>query len=255
MITNYHTHHTLCGHASGVSKRYVEAAIDLGLDTLGFSDHVPCEFPDGYISSYRMYPKETKIYVDDILNLKEEYKGKIEILLGYEAEYFPELLDSMLKNIRQYPCDYLLLGQHYTNNEYDGFYSGFRTCDRKTLSRYTDQIIEALQTELFSCIVHPDLLNFYGDDEFYKNEAFRLCEAAKKHQIPIELNLLGLTTHRAYPKDIFWEVASKVGNETIIGLDAHSPHAFTQEAVDLGIEYLNKFGITPIEKLKLKKVK
>lgn len=255
MIANYHTHHTLCGHATGVSKRYVDAAIELGLKTLGFADHVPYEFPNGYISSYRMYPDEARIYTQDILRLKEEYEGKIEILLGYEAEYFPEIFDKMLKNIRQYPCDYLILGQHYTNNEYDGFYSGFRTSDRRILSRYTDQVIEALQTELFSCIVHPDLLNFYGDDEFYKNEAYRLCEAAKKHDVPIELNLLGLTTNRAYPKALFWEVASKVGNDTIIGLDAHSPHAFTHNAVNQGVEYLKNFGITPIEKLKLKKVK
>lgn len=254
MIANYHTHHKLCGHASGTARRYVESAIELGLETLGFADHIPCEFPNGYISSYRMYPEETKIYVDEILKLKEEYKDDIEILLGYETEYFPELFDKMLENIRQYPCDYLILGQHYTNNEYDGFYAGFSTNDKSTLTRYTDQIIEALKTDLFSCIVHPDLINFYGDDEFYEREAFRLCEAAKKHKIPIELNLLGLTTHRHYPRDLFWEVAAKVGTATIIGIDAHSPNAFIPEAVTSGEEYLKKFGITPIEKLELKKV-
>lgn len=254
MLANYHTHHKLCGHASGTAKRYVEAAIELGLETLGFADHVPCEFPNGYVSSYRMYPDDLPAYANEILQLKEEYKDQIEILLGYETEYFPELFERTLEHIKQFPCDFLILGQHYTNNEYDGFYAGFSTSDRKTLTRYTDQIIEALDTDLFSCIVHPDLMNFYGDDEFYKKEAKRLCEAAKEHNIPLELNLLGLTTNRHYPRDMFWEIAAKVGNEVIIGIDAHSVAAFNKEAVDMGLEYLNKFGITPIEKLKLKKV-
>ena len=36
---NYHTHTARCGHAIGTDEEYVQAAIQAGLKTLGFSDH------------------------------------------------------------------------------------------------------------------------------------------------------------------------------------------------------------------------
>ena len=42
--TNYHTHTKRCMHATGTDADYVKAALDAGLDVLGFSDHGP--FPD-----------------------------------------------------------------------------------------------------------------------------------------------------------------------------------------------------------------
>ena len=46
MIANYHTHTTRCRHASGTEEAYVQAAIQGGLEILGFSDHTPYWFPE-----------------------------------------------------------------------------------------------------------------------------------------------------------------------------------------------------------------
>ena len=54
MFCNYHTHTYRCGHATGTDREYVENAIKVGLKTLGFSDHAPYVFEDGYRSSMRM---------------------------------------------------------------------------------------------------------------------------------------------------------------------------------------------------------
>ena len=43
-----HTHTFRCGHASGTEREYIENAIAAGFDTLGFSDHAPYVFRDGY---------------------------------------------------------------------------------------------------------------------------------------------------------------------------------------------------------------
>ena len=50
MIANYHTHTWRCRHADGTEREYVERAIEGGLKILGFSDHSPYPFPDGYDS-------------------------------------------------------------------------------------------------------------------------------------------------------------------------------------------------------------
>ena len=55
MIANYHTHTARCHHASGTEEEYIQAAIESGLRVLGFSDHTPYPFPEGYYSKMRMY--------------------------------------------------------------------------------------------------------------------------------------------------------------------------------------------------------
>ena len=52
MIANYHTHTWRCRHADGTEREYVERAIEGGLKILGFSDHSPYPFPDGYDSRH-----------------------------------------------------------------------------------------------------------------------------------------------------------------------------------------------------------
>ena len=58
MFANYHTHTARCHHATGEDKAYVEAAIQNGFQVLGFSDHCPWIFSDGYVSPIRMTPDE-----------------------------------------------------------------------------------------------------------------------------------------------------------------------------------------------------
>ena len=69
MIANYHTHTWRCRHADGTEREYVERAIEGGLKILGFSDHSPYPFPDGYDSGMRMRLDQVEGYVDSTLCL------------------------------------------------------------------------------------------------------------------------------------------------------------------------------------------
>lgn len=71
MIANYHTHTWRCRHADGTEREYVECAIEGGLKILGFSDHSPYPFPDGYDSGMRMRLDQVEGYVDTVLALKK----------------------------------------------------------------------------------------------------------------------------------------------------------------------------------------
>jgi len=220
---NYHTHTARCHHAAGTERDYIENAIKGGLRTLGFSDHSPYFFKEGYYSNFRMYREDFPDYVQTLLELREEYRDRIEILIGLEAEYYPKHFDQLLEFIAPYPMDYLILGQHYTVNEYDGFYSGHATDEEAKLVCYADQVIEGMQTGKFAYLAHPDLLNFHGDEKIYRRHMRRVCEAAKALDIPLELNFLGYCDGRWYPREDFLEIAAEVGNIMIFGCDAHSP--------------------------------
>ena len=102
MIASYHTHTARCGHASGTDREYVQAAVARGVKILGFSDHIPMPFPDGHESRFRVPLRLLDDHVQSILNLREEYKDEIDIRLGFEAEYYPDLFDDMLEMLAQF---------------------------------------------------------------------------------------------------------------------------------------------------------
>ena len=49
----------------------------------------------------------------------------------------------------------------------------------------------------------------------------KLCKMAKRMQMPMEINLLGITTQRNYPNPAFWKIAGEEGCTAIFGADAH----------------------------------
>lgn len=256
MISNYHTHTWRCRHAVGKEKEFVENAIRSGLKTFGFSDHSPYPFPGGYCSGFRMFMDNTENYFRTVTDLKSEYKNDIDIHAGLEAEYYPAYFDKLIRHLENYPCEYLLLGQHFIMNEIDegAVYSGSRTEDPAILKQYVDQVSEAIGTGRYLYIAHPDLLNFAGDPDVFDREYRRLCENAKKADIPLEINLLGVGDNRHYPNDSFWKIVSEVGNKVVIGIDAHSPEAVLFKNVLRKAEcnITEKYGIVPESSLTLK---
>ena len=105
---NYHTHTYLCRHATGSVEEYVLKAIEGGIKYMGFSDHVPFKYPDGFESDFRVPVSEVSSYFDEIGFLREKYKKEIDIKIGFEMEYFPEHFDVMLKNVIDYGAEYLI---------------------------------------------------------------------------------------------------------------------------------------------------
>ena len=96
MQYNLHTHTYRCNHAVGEDRDYVETAIKSGIKVLGFSDHTPQFFKkDGYYSFFRMKPELAEDYAKSILSLKKEYQNDIQILFGFEVEYYPECYEEM----------------------------------------------------------------------------------------------------------------------------------------------------------------
>lgn len=252
MLANYHTHSYHCRHADGKPYEYVENAIINKLEILGFSDHVAYPLKKGYVSNFRMFLQEAESYVAEIEELKDKYAGKIKIYTGYEAEYYPDYFEEMLNYIGRYGYDYLILGQHYVNNEFDGVYSG-SPCNEDVLKTYVNQLIEGMQTGVFSYVAHPDLINYRENTAIFRKEMLRLCEASIQYDMPLEFNLLGFREKRLYPYSEFWKLVGEVGCKTIIGWDAHSPkYAGDREVYNEALKELKKYNITPIPKIEFK---
>lgn len=255
MIANYHTHTWRCNHAEGREEEYVRNGIKRGLEILGFSDHSPYMFPDHYVSTFRMGIAQLDGYIETVLGLREQFQGEIQIPLGLEIEYYPELLPELLQMLRDRPIDYLLLGQHYLGNEINDHYNGYATADDALLKQYCHQSMDAMNTGLFTYFAHPDLFNYVGDSKPYQKYMRQICKEAVSCHMPLEFNLLGLELGRNYPNPLFWSIAAEEGCSVILGCDAHKPEALLNVGIEQkAISEIEKLGLMRIDKVDLRKI-
>ena len=224
-MNNYHTHTFRCRHARGSDEEFVQAAIAAGFETLGFSDHCPWPYPDGYVSGIRMTPDQLPGYCASLARLREKYAGQIRICIGLECEYSPVLDTAEEELFAAQPLDYRILAQHFLYAESEKHYVGEPTTDEAVLARYVDLCLEALETGRYLYLAHPDLCNFVGDEKIFRRHYLRLCEWMARHNYPAEVNILGLSTNRHYPTERFLHIAAEAGCKGIIGIDAHFPAA------------------------------
>ena len=232
MVASYHNHTWRCHHADGTEREYVENAIAAGIKILGFSDHTPQVYPDGFVCPVKMEPKDLEGYVDTILDLKREYKDDIDIRLGLEVEYLYTLWEPLLRLLEPYPVEYMILGPHYLGNGVNAPFCGMRSDSVQRLRDYCKQTREALETGKFLYFAHPDVIWYTGPADIYEEEMTALCRYCKEIEMPLEINLLGVREDRNYPCERFWKIAAREGNTVIYGADAHhADHVYSPEVI------------------------
>ena len=253
MIANYHAHTWRCNHASGTEREYTENAIKRGLKLLGFSDHTPYPFPAGYYSDFRMEMEQFSDYCDTVLQLKKEYRDRLQIHLGLEAEYYPMYFSELLAMLKDSPVEFLLLGQHFLGSEIGQDYCGAPTADVSILKRYCYQTADAMHTGLFTYLAHPDLIRFQGDEKPYREHMSVICREAKQCGVPLEINLLGIYSRRNYPNPVFWELAAEAGCDVILGCDTHvAAHLLDTSAEKKALAMVDGLGLNLLRTVELK---
>jgi histidinol-phosphatase (PHP family) len=233
MKVDYHIHTKLCGHASGQMRQYVEAAIEAGIEKMGFSDHtplyhLPLEQRDPGLA---MCEEQMAGYVDSVLALKEEYQGQIEIALGFEADFIPGFEDELERILNLFPVDYIYGSIHFLGDwAFDSPYlkERYNQWDPDRLyDLYFDTLCQAARSGFFDIMAHPDLIKKFdywpkGHLEPYWERA---AAAFKEGKVAIELNSSGWRRQvaQAYPHPGFLKYCSRAGVPVTFGSDAHSP--------------------------------
>lgn len=259
---NYHTHTKRCGHALGEDEEYVLAAIQAGIKTLGFSDHIfyP-HFRNEKFPNVRGEYFLLDDYIHSILALKEKYKEQIDIHLGFEAEYYEDYDKYYQELLQSGKIEYLILGQHFLRIDGVSYRISSGPYDQEGVRRYTDALIKGMKTGYYRYVAHPDLyMCFYHPfDEVAREAAHRICIAANTYHLPLELNLGGARRglhlynekemRLCYPCYEFWKIVAEHHCKVVIGVDAHDPknffspaQIFAREIIDdLGLELTDEF--------------
>ncbi len=254
MDYNYHTHTFLCMHAMGGMEHYISRAIKGGIKYMGFSDHIPFLRADNDYSNYRIRPQTIGFYFDELNRLREKYKDKIDIKIGFEMEYYPKDFERMLKSAVDYGAEYLILGEHCLEDESTPgtTYCTAPTDSEEFLKKYVSNVTDAIKTGVFTYVAHPDIINFTGSKEVYDREMIKIAEASEKYNIPLEINFLGIRENRLYPREDFWALVSKTNAPVTFGFDSHSAEdACDLESLPKAMEMVEKYNLNYIGKPQL----
>lgn len=245
---NYHTHTYRCGHADMdyADDDYIKDYIKMGFKKMAFTDHCPEKNEIDKRPNVRMKYEERIEYLQSIKELKEKYRGQIEIQSGYEVEYLPGEEEN-LKKLKE-ETDKLILGQHFiydNNKDLKPFKFLEEVFSEEELVRYAQYIEKAMEYNIPDIIAHPDFF-MLNSKEFGKIEekiSHMICKSAEKYNVPLEINLNRIfneiyyedgqlnnfplevqktkLSSVAYPCKEFWNIATQYNIRVVYGLDVH----------------------------------
>jgi len=223
MTVDLHNHTPLCKHAVGEPREYVKAAINAGAKYFGFSDHAPMKFDE----AYRMEFGQMQGYENEILRLRDEFSGQIEILLGYEMDFLDGFMDERVFSRK---VDYLIGSVHFFNGwavdnpEFIGGGDGEEQGEH--LGEEFDHVERSARLGKFDIMGHIDLLKIF---KFLPKKDVRILagnaiKAIKEANLVVEINAAGFRKPigEQYPSVNLLELIAQNDIPITFGSDAHA---------------------------------
>jgi histidinol-phosphatase (PHP family) len=232
-LVDYHVHTARCGHAVGAMERYVEHAIQAGLQELGFSDHLYLYWvaEDQRDPELGMAEWELDFYVEDVERCRRSYARDITIRLSTEADFVPGHEAELEHILKRYDWDYVVGSLHFIDDW--GFddsrkLAGYAEWDIDALyARYFDLVGQSAETGLFDTIAHPDLVKKFGHRAAVdQTQAYAtLAQRLARSNVCVEVNTSGLRkpVGEVYPHPDLLRACRAAGVPTTFASDAHAP--------------------------------
>lgn len=242
--TEYHVHTARCGHAGGTMRACVETALACGLSEIAFTDHIPLYFlpgddPDPGIAMTRA---ELPGYVDEVLALRDEFAGRIDVLLGLEADFAEGHEAALQEILAAHEWDVVLGSVHWVKGDWiDAPNSGARHEREGTevlWGEYYRLLAKAAATGLFDVLTHFDLPKKFGHRmpaSLARTEADAVA-AARAAGVAVEVSSAGLRKAIAeeYPAPPLLTSLVAAAVPIVFSSDAHAPAevAWGREAIE-----------------------
>lgn len=267
LLGDFHTHSTLDDGKSTLEEMAATAYV-LGLTHFGFSGHSFEEYGQDFCLSQANVP----VYVQTARKLQEEYRGRMEIFVGLELDYFgekPEGLDYVIGSVHglrlgEGQCCYVDASAQDSQQTVDEYFGGdwYRYTDA-----YYDLVADLPRKTGCQWIGHFDLVTKFNeqvhtideDSLRYLRRALEVMEYLVRQGVAFEVNTGAIARgYRTtpYPGSILLRRLKKFGGEIILNSDCHyAPqlcYGFEQAvelAQEVGFSHTNlwtKDGLCPV---------
>jgi histidinol-phosphatase (PHP family) len=232
-LPDYHVHTYRCGHAGGASRDFVLRAIDRGLGEIGFTDHIPLYFlpPERRDPRLAMREDQFEGYVAEVLALREEFRGRIAVRLGLEADYVEGHEETLASWLSRAPWDLVLGSVHFVAGDWIDAPGSEARFAKEGADRLYDEyyrlLAKAARSGHFDVLTHFDLPKKFGNRPSAPREAAEkeAIAAAREAGCAVEISSAGLRkpVGEAYPEDRLLRQIVAAGIPVTFSSDAHAP--------------------------------
>ena len=226
---DYHVHTRWCGHATGEMRDYVEAAIARGLAEIGFAAHMPVTIP--IREKVYLTREELALYADALPRLRDEYAGRIRILMGGECDFAPGREREIEELIALCPFDYVLGSVHFIDgwaHDNPAYKERWDAADVAAVyRRYYELVAEAARSGYYDVVAHFDLVKKFGyqPEEDISDAEAAAADAVAEAGMTVEINAAGWDkpVGEQYPSERILRMLRERRIPICFGSDAHAP--------------------------------
>ncbi len=255
LTCNMHTHTAYCD-GKNTPRETVEAAISVGCTTLGFSGHSFTNVKE--LEPYFMRREAEKEYLAEINGLKEEYRGRIEILAGIEQDYY--------SGMYSHEFDYAIGSVHGVSVG-EGFFSVDNTPEEllgavdkyyggnimKAVKDYYSLVADVVDKTGCEIVGHFDVVTKFDEKRHlfdtsskeYKHTALEALDALIEKDRIFEINTGAISRGwrtTPYPQDFILKRLAQKGANIMINSDSHSKDTVLFGFED-ALEYARSCGV------------
>lgn len=229
LISDYHIHSNFSGDSKESLENIVIKAKKLNLREIAITDHVDFDIKN---KEKNHTLKDLDRYIFTLQNLKEKYKGKLDIKIGMEFGIQSHLKDRALEVSRKYPFDFVISSIHAIDevllNEKE-FWEDKNI--EEVYDIYFNELLNCLKIyDNFSVLGHIDYISRYAvprksiDYNRYNDIFEKIFKFLIEKEKGIEINTSGIkySEDRFYPSNLLIKKYFDMGGEIYtIGSDAH----------------------------------
>ena len=260
-----HTHTSFCD-GNGEVEDFCLAAMEKGFRSLGFSAHAPIPKKTGIKTDWTMKEENLPLYLEAIKTAKRRWEGKLDVYLGLEADFIPDMVTPM--DMADLGLDFIIGSVHFVipprGNPFtvdgpaeeleQGLREGFGGDREALVNAYWDSVAAMIRCGGFEVLGHPDLIkkNNTGRSLFDESAASYLLRCAEiaalasQYGITVEINTGGLSRRKTlepYPSLPLLRAFREKKVPVIVNADAHCPKDLDSYYSD-AIEALNAANYT-----------
>ncbi len=173
-------------------REFAEAALVRNLRRLVFTEHAPLSAAL-HPSSHFLTEDEFADYYECCLQIREEYRGRLAIVIGAEFDYHPDNLDMIRQVLRAYPLEHVGGSLHVHGDYWASLLSQVSAEERIAFA--LDQTLRLVQSGLFTCLMHFDFFRWkipgYNPREHVQT-VDRIMNALVQSGMKMEINTSGI---------------------------------------------------------------
>ncbi|MBP5092537.1 MAG: histidinol-phosphatase [Abditibacteriota bacterium] len=253
-MKSYHNH-TIFSDGQNTVEEMVSAAVALGMEEFGMSDHYVRPY-DGLTFGWSMPEERLPEYFAELDRVAAKFAGKIVLKRGLEADYSPQTIDYVRDFLKTLPLDYLIGSVHQIDDfpiddraEYWERISQAKRND--IIAEYWERMTVMAGSGVFQIAGHLDLYKKFGyfPTVDMSDRIEQTLDAVADTGMVMELNTAGWhkPVGEQYPSVDILLAADKREIPVVVNGDAHRPEHILRD-FDKAYKLLEEIGYKKIPK-------